>query len=100
MGFLDRLFGRKGAPAAVDEAPAPPCPHGSMSQHWDKPEDLGKRELISSYTCDACGQSFSREEGEALMVKAAEVIPIDESLRKTAEEESRDAAEGEKKYPI
>jgi hypothetical protein len=103
MGFLDRLFGRKGERAAtkeqaLDEAIAKvECPHGTMAPHWDQPEDFGKRDAISSYVCEACGKSFSREEGERVMAAAGGVARIDESLRKTAEEEKADA-EGEFKY--
>jgi hypothetical protein len=100
MGFLDRLFGRKEAPAPVAEVPVPAeCPHGTMAPHWDKPEDFGKRELMSSYVCEACGKSFSREEGERVMAAAGGVARIDESLRKTLEEEKADAAEEYKYLP-
>jgi hypothetical protein len=100
MGFLDRLFGRKEAPAPEVETPIPTeCPHGTMSPHWDKPEDFGKHELMSSYVCEACGKSFSREEGERVMAAAGGVARIDESLRKTVEEEKADAAEEYKYLP-
>ena len=92
MGFLDRLFGRKETTTAVKEpVPDVECPHASMAPHWDQPEDLGKHEAISSYVCEACGKSFSRQEGERLMAAAAEVARIDESLRKSVEEEKADA---------
>jgi len=98
MGFLDRLFGKKDAAPAVVEKPVEVvCPHSSLlAPHWDDPQDFGKHELISSYVCDACGQSFSREEGERVMASVGEavrgVVEIDDSLRKTTEE----MLEGEK----
>jgi transposase-like protein len=89
MGILDRLFGRKPAAVAIEEKPIEKeCPHGSMAPHWEGPEDFGKRDLVSSYVCDGCGKTFSREEGERVMAAAVEVVRIDESLRKTAEEEA------------
>jgi hypothetical protein len=99
MGFLDRLFGRKEEATPVQEPPPieTECPHASMAPHWEQPEDFGKHEAISSYICEACGRSFSRDEGERMMAAAGGVARIDESLRKTVEEEKADA-EGEFKY--
>ena len=105
MGFLDRVFGRKEAPAKVDESLIEAkCPHASLRQHWERPEDFGKRELISSYVCETCGETFSREQGEALMAAVGEsvreTVEIDESLRKTVEEEAQEVADQEKGYPL
>jgi hypothetical protein len=103
MGFLDRLFGRKGDGAATQEKPIDEaiakveCPHASMAPHWDQPEDFGKHEAISAYVCEACGKSFSRDDGERIMAAAGGVARIDESLRKSVEEEKADT-EGEFKY--
>jgi rubredoxin len=95
MGILDRLFGKKDSTpgTAVEERPIEvECPHGTMTPRWDNPEDLGKTELISSYTCESCGKTFSREEGQRIMAKAAEVLKVDDELRKSTEE----MVEGEK----
>lgn len=105
MGILDRLFGRKEASAKVDETLIEEkCPHASLRPHWARPEDLGKKELITSYVCETCGETFSREQGERVTAAVGESVrgrvEIDESLRKTAEEESADAAEQEKKFPL
>jgi hypothetical protein len=105
MGFLDRLFGRNEAPTKVDESLIEAkCPHPALRPHWERPEDFGKHELISSYVCEACGETFSREEGERIMATAGEsvreTVEIDESMRKTVEEEARDATEEEKGYPL
>jgi transposase-like protein len=102
MGFLDRLFGRKEASTKVDESLIEEkCPHATLRPHWERPEDFGKHELISSYVCEACGETFSREQGERLMATVGEsvreTVEIDDSLRKTVEEEKADA-EGEFKY--
>ena len=73
MGFLDRLFGRKGgtatAPAKEEEMIADvPCPHGSLAAHWDEPEAMGKRDAVSYYICESCGERFDRDlrEGQRL----------------------------------
>jgi hypothetical protein len=96
MGFLDRLFGKKDSGQVAEaEAPAPPCPHGSMAPHWDSADELGQRDKISFYTCDACGQRFTPADGEAAMAAAAEGVRIDESLRKTTEEMLADEKQGD-----
>jgi transposase-like protein len=102
MGFLDRLFGRKEESAKVEEPLIEEkCPHASLRPHWESPEDFGKHELISSYVCETCGETFSREEGQRVMAAVGEsvrgTVEIDESMRKTVEEESKDA-EGKFKY--
>ena len=93
MGFLDRLFGRKsdeGTTTAVDEPPPAPeveCPHGSLVPRWDQPEDMGKSEMVSTYLCESCGGTFSREEGERLMAAAGERVRISEETRREELEE-------------
>ncbi len=84
MGFLDSLFRRKGAAATapVEEKPVEEvCPHAALVPRWDRAEDLGNSELVSTYVCEACGSSFSRGEGERLMVEAAEALRIPEEER-------------------
>ena len=94
MGILDRLLGRKGGSAATEEAPAQvECPHGTLVARWDDPADLGNNEKVSRYLCEACGQELSREEGERALGRAADILRIDEDLRKTVEEATgKDAA--------
>ena len=86
MGFLDKLFGRKAgtetAPAKEDEMIADvPCPHGSLVAHWDEPQAMGKSDAVSYYTCESCGERFSREQGQRLMTEAAERVRISEGER-------------------
>jgi len=92
MGFLDKLFGRKGGsetlPPKEDEAlPDVPCPHGSLVAHWDEPQAMGKSDAISYYVCESCGERFSREQGQRFMTEAAERVRI-------AEEERAQPSEG------
>ena len=105
MGILDRLFGRKEASAKVDETLIEEkCPHAALRPHWERPEDFGKKELISSYVCETCRETFSREEGERVTAAVGESVrervEIDDSVRKTVEEESADVAEQEKNIPL
>jgi transposase-like protein len=88
MGFLDRLFGRKGpedAPAkakAIEEAIAEvECPHAAVTPRWDSAADMGKTELVSAYVCESCGATFSREEGGRLTAGAAERLRVSEEGR-------------------
>jgi len=93
MGILDSLFGKKKqAATAIEDKPAPECPHGSLAPHWDSTADFGKRDLITFYICEACGTKFGREEGEVAMTKAAEIVKVDMSVRKSVQDAS-DAAE-------
>jgi len=88
MGFLDRLFGRKGAEGAptkektIEEATAEKgCPHAAVTPRWDSAADMGKTELVSSYVCESCGATFSREEGSGLVASAADRLRISEEGR-------------------
>jgi len=91
MGFLDKLFGRKGAvetaPPKDDEIGDVPCPHGALVPHWDQLEDMGKSDAVSYYICESCNQRFSREEGQRFMAEAAERVRV-------AEEERAQPSEG------
>jgi hypothetical protein len=52
MGFLNRFLGRTGGPAPGSE-----CPHTALIPRWDRPANMGKKEL-AIYTCEACGHQF------------------------------------------
>jgi hypothetical protein len=62
MTMLSRIFGRK-----KEEIPVPPCPHKALVPRWDEPEDMGRKNLVSLYTCSTCGETFSREQGAAIL---------------------------------
>ena len=105
MGFLDRLVGRKeeAAPKVDEPLIEAKCPHASLRPHWERPEDFGKHELISTYVCETCGETFSREQGERVMAAVGEsvreTVEVDESLRKSVEEEAADAEREFKHLP-
>ena len=52
MGFLSRTKDKK-EEEVIETAP---CPHTSLVQRWDLPEDMGNKEK-ATYVCDACGGS-------------------------------------------
>ena len=88
MGFLDRLFGHKGAEEAPtkkkasDEAIAEvECPHAAVTPRWDSVGDMGKTELVSAYVCESCGATFGREEGGRLTAGAADRLRVSEEGR-------------------
>ena len=65
MSWLTRLFRRESSADA--EAPRQGnCGHSNIMPRWDRPEDMGKDELASGFTCTSCGSNFTREEAEAL----------------------------------
>jgi transposase-like protein len=84
MGFLDKLFGRKGAdaaPAKKEPAVEVECPHAAVTPRWDSAADMGKTELVSAYVCESCGTTFSREEGAQLTASAADRLRVSEEGR-------------------
>jgi len=42
------------------------CPHTTLIPRWDKVEDMGHEERVTGYTCEACQQQFTPEDGRAL----------------------------------
>lgn len=64
MGLLAKLFRR--GDAAPTDAPVQ-CPHTALTPRWDRPEDMGKEDLASSFRCDTCGAVFSGDEGRRLL---------------------------------
>ncbi len=83
MGFLDRLFGRKGDKAApASEPPAEvECPHTAVTARWNSAADMGKTELVSAYVCEACHATFTREQGEVFVAAAVERMRVSEEAR-------------------
>jgi transposase-like protein len=83
MGFLDRLFGRKGEEPAPVEEPAAEveCPHTAVTARWNSAADMGKTELVSAYVCESCHATFSREEGAVFVARAVERMRVSEEAR-------------------
>lgn len=87
MGLIQRLFGREEQPAEVHEPPRQ-CTHATLVPRWDNPDDIGKEDRASAWTCASCEASFTPQEKRALdeseaariadLQKAAESKPADE----------------------
>ncbi len=63
MGFLSRNKDKEKEGAVIEAAP---CPHTSLVQRWDQPEEMGDREK-ATYICDACGERFSYEQAQQFL---------------------------------
>ena len=82
MRFLRRLLGWRGErPVGQEEASEPVCPHVALVPRWDSAGDIGKSEKVSSFICEGCQASFSREEGEQLQATEAERVRLGEAER-------------------
>jgi hypothetical protein len=79
MGFLDKLFGRKAPASATEAETAAECVHASLVPRWESAADIGKTEMVSTYTCEACKQTFPRTVGEAILAAAAERLRVRET---------------------
>jgi hypothetical protein len=62
MGFLSRTKDKK-EEEVIETAP---CPHTSLVQRWDLPEDMGNKEK-ATYVCDACGGRFAYEQAQQFL---------------------------------
>jgi hypothetical protein len=38
------------------------CPHTALVPRWDSIDDMGKEDKATSYFCQGCERTFSREE--------------------------------------
>lgn len=72
MGLLAKLFRRGGATPPEREVQ---CPHTALTPRWDRPEDMGKEDLASSFRCDTCGAVLSGDEGRRLLRGRRSVTP-------------------------
>jgi hypothetical protein len=57
MGLLGKLLGKDKSQAIE----APPCPHTAMVPRWANAEDMGKQDRVTSFYCQACGETFTPE---------------------------------------
>ena len=70
MGIITRLFGGE----STDDIEVPPCPHTSLSQRWDNPEDMGNRER-ATHECSSCGRLFTYEEIRNVLEPGSQLDP-------------------------
>lgn len=86
MGVLN-LFG--GAKKTEKDIEAPPCPHTSLIQRWDSPEDMGKKEL-AQYVCTTCGETFSYEGAQHLLDQTLPPAEIEAEAERISNEQSKE----------
>ena len=65
MRFFRRGKGESGGSQAV-EAISETCEHVLLVPHWDSPENMGIEDKATSYRCNSCEESFTRDEEEIL----------------------------------
>jgi hypothetical protein len=77
MGLFDKLKGKKDEGKSEEAAPAAAvaCPHTILLPHWDDIADMGKEDRATSFTCQSCGQTFTRVEADALRRTEATRLP-------------------------
>jgi hypothetical protein len=66
------LDAQRAGRARDDAAAAAPCPHTALTPRWDSVAEMGNLEQVSSYTCQACNQSFTGAEGRTLLASEAD----------------------------
>ena len=77
MSILDRILRRRpavGAKAVVSEERE--CVHGVLVPKWDDNANMGKEDLVTTYLCEACQTSFTKEKGLELRDGLAERIRL------------------------
>ncbi len=72
MRFLRR--GEKESAEQVAPEVSETCEHVLLVPHWDSPENMGVEEKATSYRCNTCDESFTREEEEVLRGTEADRI--------------------------
>jgi hypothetical protein len=65
MGFLTKLLGGGKEPVRAVDADESPCMHEALMPRWDRWRDVGSEAKAVGFTCDACHQFFTKEEGLA-----------------------------------
>ncbi len=63
MNWLTRLFQKEVPEEPVELAP---CRHLHLKARWDDAQDVGKDEQVADYSCMACNETFTREQGQAM----------------------------------
>lgn len=68
MGILGKFADKRDESATPVQQPEPDreCPHTSLVQRWQHPDDMGRKEF-ATYICEACGATFTYEEATALL---------------------------------
>ena len=73
MRLLDKLRGQStDAPKATLLDDAPVCAHVTLVPHWDSAADIGDHSKATSWTCEACGSTFSPSTVQSLRATEAD----------------------------
>ena len=73
MRMLNKLLHRT-QPVAPASPHAAACPHTTLIPRWDEAADMGHEARVSSYTCEACQQRFTAQQGQRLRHTEAERV--------------------------
>lgn len=80
MGFLNKLLGGKKEPevqaSAPDAATETVCIHGTLVPRWDRVEDMGREDRVTSFTCESCSASLTPEEARQVMEAARDHLQV------------------------
>jgi hypothetical protein len=71
MGFLSKILGREQTSDRIATT-AVLCPHTILLPHWDSIGDMGKEDLATSFTCQACSGTFTPDQAKELRGTTAE----------------------------
>ena len=74
MRFFRRGEGDSGSASAPASDASETCEHVLLVPHWDDPATMGIEEKASSYGCNSCDETFTREEEEILRGTEADRI--------------------------
>lgn len=72
MGVLSGLFGKNKTEPAATTPVVSTCLHTVLLPRWDAVDDMGQEDKVSGFSCQACGESFSADEGRALRATESE----------------------------
>lgn len=73
MGMFGRLLRRKASEGGEQGTEAAlSCPHTALAARWDSAGDIGDESKATSFSCGACGATFTHEVAEQLRADEAE----------------------------
>ncbi len=78
MGLLDSLLRRHKADEEITAEPQA-CSHMVLTARWDSVADMGDEDKATGFTCTACGDAFTREQGRQLRSDSSDRIQNEDS---------------------
>ena len=70
MGMFSKLFGGSKESTVVLETVA--CAHATLLAHWDSVADMGNQSKATSFSCEACAESFTPAEAQTIRSAVAD----------------------------